>query len=216
MSTADVTTSAVWSPFSPVTEPGFRVKLDGVASIYGAPTASIGSSGFLPQGLDALSDAMVGYQLDLGSVWIKLYAGAAYQQQVFFIAETGTTAQRPSWSAAGALETWWRPTDRIWTGTSLFISADLASIYSKVGYELNRADNGLVVSFGGEGALSAADANVFKEGRNLGLFNDYIRGGGLLNLRFGSHELSISGGLWEASDESGWHPYATISYGKKF
>lgn len=213
---ADLTTTAIWSPFSPVTEPCIRLKLDGLASLFGAGSTSIGSGAFLPQGMNALADAMVGYQFDLQSVRFKAYAGGAYQQQVLIFTDIGATAQRASWSAAAALDSWWRPTERIWNATDFFVSAKMANVYTKVGYELHRADNGLVVSFGGEAAITAADANVYKEGRDLGLFNDYLRAGGLVCLRFGTHELTLSGGLSEASNEIGWRPYATISYGKKF
>ncbi len=37
-----------------------------------------------------------------------------------------------------------------------------------------------------------------------------------MDLRYGSHDLTLSGGLAQASDEAKWRPYASIRYGKQF
>jgi hypothetical protein len=61
-----------------------------------------------------------------------------------------------------------------------------------------------------------SNANSYSEGKRLDLYNEYVREGALLNLRFWSNDLTLSGGMAKASDEGVWRPYATLSYGKKF
>src|SRR5215813_9387524 len=55
---AALTSSTVWSPFGPVAGPGFRIKLDGLASVYADTNASVFSSNFLAADLKTLGDAM--------------------------------------------------------------------------------------------------------------------------------------------------------------
>ena len=75
---ASLYTSTVWSLFSPVNQEGFRLKLDGLANVYGNTNASVFSSSFTASDVKGIGDALVGYQFNSGPVWIKVYAGAAY------------------------------------------------------------------------------------------------------------------------------------------
>lgn len=213
---ASLSSMVVWSPFGPVNQPGWRVRLDSLTDVYGSNNSGIFSNGFLPGGMSGLVDAMVGYQFNYNSLWLKLYAGAVYHDQTFIYSEIGAVAGNKSWGIAAALESWWRPAERVWTAIDVSWADTVGSLYAKAGYEVHRGDSGFVVSVGGETTIAGADARVFKEGKDLGLINDYLRGGGLLNFRYGSHELTLSGGLSEGSNEAAWHPYATLSYGKKF
>jgi hypothetical protein len=214
----DLSSSTVWSLFGPIAEPGFRLKLDGFANIYGDTNAGLFSNSFLAADLKASGDIMAGYQFNRGSLWVKVYAGAAYQDQMRLIWQAGKIVQQQNWGAAAAVESYWRPSERIWTSVNLswFESGNNTTLYSKAGYRIFRNDGGLEISAGAEAAATVKNADAFKEGRSLDLYNDYVRGGALINLRFGSHEFTLSGGLSQASDDTVWRPYATLSYGKKF
>jgi hypothetical protein len=215
---AYLSSSTVWSVLGPLAEPGFRLKLDGFANVYGDTGADLFSSGFLAADLKAVGDVMAGYQFNRGSLWVKLYAGAAYQDQMRVIWQAGRITQQQGWGATGAIESFWRPSDRVWASANVtWLQFDnLTSLYSRAAYEVLRMEGGLTISTGGEAALAVSNADAFREGRQLDLYNNYVRAGGLINLRYGTHELTLSGGLSQASDEAAWRPYATLSYGKKF
>ncbi|MGO9543392.1 MAG: cellulose biosynthesis protein BcsS [Rhodomicrobium sp.] len=214
---ADLTTSLVWSPFNPINQPGLRIKLDGLADVYGVTNASIFGKGFQPGDIMGLGDVMAGYQFNRGPVWIKLYAGASYELQARLIWQAGQVVQQQSWGAAAAVESYWQASDRVWTSANIswLQPGNTTSIYSRAAYEFYHG-SGLKISAGGEAGFTLSNADDFKEGKALDLYNDYVRGGGLLNLRYGSHDLSLSGGLSQANDEAAWRPYATIRYGRQF
>ncbi len=215
---ASLTDSIVWSLFSPVNQPGLRIKLDGLADAYGDTNASIFTKSFQPGGIIGLGDIMAGYQFNRGPVWIKLYAGAAYEFQERLIYQAGQTVQQQSWGAAASIESYWQASDHIWTSANIswLQPGNTTSVYSRAAYEIYRSGGGLKISAGAEAGFTLSNADDFKEGKALDLYNDYVRGGGLVNLRYGSHDLSLSGGLSQANDDSAWRPYATIRYGRQF
>jgi hypothetical protein len=215
---AALISSTVWSPFGPVAGPGFRVKLDGLASVYGDTNANAFSSNFLAADLKTLGAAMAGYQLNYGQLWLKLYAGAAYQVQMRAFWEAGQLVQQKAWGPAGAIESFWRVTGRVWASANVswFKLDNIASLYGRSAYEVYRSEGGLKISTGAEAGATRSDAGLFKEGRALDLYNNYVRAGPLLNLRYGLNDFSLSGGLSQASDETKLHPYASIRYGRQF
>ena len=164
---------------------------------------------------------MAGYQFNYGRAWIKLYAGAAYE------AQAGTTWRRYNYSysemaiqqkefgVALAFQSYWPVSDRVWASLSVtWLQPDSStSIYSRSAYEIYRTEGGLMISAGAEAGFSLGGEPSFKGGL---AFDKYFRGGALLNLRYGSNDLSLSGGLSQASDESMSRPYAGISYGRQF
>ena len=79
--TANVASSLVWGVFGPVTQPGFRLKLDSLASIYEEVDTSVVPSRPLGISQKSVTDVMAGYQFNYGPAWVKLYAGAAYEAQ---------------------------------------------------------------------------------------------------------------------------------------
>jgi hypothetical protein len=214
---ASVYSTAIWSVFGPVNEPGFRLRLDGLTNIYGDTDASVFSGGFQAASLKTLSDLMAGYQFNCGQLWIKVYAGAAYQSQMRVFWEAGEIAPQQSWGAAAAVETFMRIADRVWaSGNVSWQQPDnLSSFYTRGAYDIYRGD-GITISAGSETAITISNANQFKEGRALDLYNDYVRAGALVNLRYGVHDLSLSGGISQAAEDSGWRPYATLRYGRQF
>jgi len=215
---ASAVSSSVWSVFGPVNQPGFRLKLDGLANVYGNTNATVFSSSFMAADLKGVGDIMAGYQFNRGPVWIKLYAGAAYQVQTRLLWSVGEISKEQAKGAAAAIETYWRASDRVWASLNAsWLQPDsAASLYSRAAYEVYRSDGGLKVSAGGEAGLSVNNADNFKEGRALDLYNNYVREGALINLRYGANDLTLSGGMSQASGDAASRPYATISYGRQF
>jgi hypothetical protein len=215
---AALTSSTVWSPFDPVAGPGFRIKLDGLASVYGDTNASVFSGNFLAADLKTLGDAMAGYQFNYGQLWLKLYAGAAYQVQTRGFWEAGQLVQQKAWGAAAAIESFWRAGDRVWASANVsWLRPDnTVSLYSRGAYEVYRSESGLKVSAGAEAGVTISNAGLYKEGSALDLYNNYVRAGLLLNLRYGLNDFSLSGGPSQASGETKLHPYASIRYGRQF
>ena len=215
---ASISSRLIWSAFGPVTEPGFRLKLDGLSNVFGDTNAGVFSSGFLAADIKAMGDVMAGYQMNRGPYWIKFYAGAAYQSQARIVWEAGQAVTQQNWGGAAAIEAFWR-NGRIWAATNVsWLQMDNnASIYSRLAYDILRGGPaGLNLSIGAEAAAATNNANVFKEGARLDLYNDYVRAGALINLRYGAHDFSLSGGLSETGGEGMRRPFISLSYGKKF
>ena len=216
--TANVTSSLVWSVFGPVTQPGFRLKLDGLADIYGDTDASLFSAKFMAADLKNVSNLMAGYQFNYGSAQIKLYAGAASSVQTRIYYSIGQILQESSFGAAAAFQAYWPMSDRIWASLNVtwVQPNDSTWIYSRSAYEIYRTPGGLRIAAGAEVNFTLAGDPTFKEGRSFDVYKKYFRGGALLNLRYGSNDLSLSAGLSQANEESMSRPYAGISYGRQF
>jgi hypothetical protein len=132
--------------------------------------------------------------------------------------DVGATLQQNSWGAAAAFQSYWPVSDRVWASMNVtwLQPDDTASIYSRAAYKIYSTDWGLKISTGVETNFSLAGEPVFKAGKESDLYKKYIQGGALLNLRYGANDLSLSGGLSQASDEAIARPYAGISYGRQF
>ena len=210
--------TSIWSIAGPVTEPGFRLRADGLASLYGETNARFLSNAFLPASTSALGDLMAGYQYNRGSLWLKFYGGVAFQGQTRLFWDAGQQNAAQSWGAKAAVESWWRPTSRVWTSVDLSwleLNKEI-TLHSRVAYDIGRFENGASLSLGSEIGATRADADVSKEGKRLDQYANFTRAGPLLNLRFGANELSFSGGVAQSSGDANWRPYATLSYGRKF
>ncbi|MGO9487075.1 MAG: hypothetical protein ACLPX9_21295 [Rhodomicrobium sp.] len=216
---ASLSSSSIWSPFGPVTEPGFRLKMDGFASVYGETNATVFSSSFMAADLTNLSEVMAGYQFNYRGAVIKLYAGAGYQVQTRIYPEIGLIMAQNDWGAAAAIQTYWPVSDRVsvMLNMSWLQTGNATSVYARESYEIYRSASGaLKISTGVEASVSLNNADEFGDGKALDLYNNYVRGGALLNLRYGRNDLSLSGGLSQASDEWNSRPYASVSYGRQF
>lgn len=215
---AALASSTVWSVFGPIDQPGFRLKVDGFASVNGETNANVFSSAFMASDLKALGDVMAGYQLNWESVWVKLYAGAAYQAQTLAFWQAWELVRRQSYGATAAVETFWQGSSGFWgSGNLSWLQFDnTGTFYGRIAYKIMDNADGLTLSTGAETGAMVKNADIYREGRRLDLYNEYVREGALLNFRYGRNDLTLSGGLARASDESAWRPYATISYGRKF
>jgi len=214
---ASLTSSTVWSPFGPLNEPGFRLKLDGLADVYGNSNASVFSSSFLAADVKGLGAIMAGYQLQIGSFWLKAYAGAAYEEQLMAFWTIGQLTTQQNWGAAGSLESYWQMTGRLWASIALsWIQPDNSgALYERVAYDFYSAGDWKIAA-GAEAGLMLGGADTFKEGKALDDYNSYSRMGALLDIRYGANDLCVSGGLANASDDGSLRPYASIRYGRKF
>jgi hypothetical protein len=214
---ASVTSTLVWSYLGPIDKPGLRIKVDGLADVYGDTNASAFSSNFLASSLKGLGDVMAGVQFNLGPAWIKLYGGAAYESQTRLFWQVGRLVQMQAWGGAAAAEGFLQVSDRMWTSAAIsWVQPDsTASLYSRVAYEIYK-DGKLKIATGAEAGFTLGDADTYKEGLRLNQYNEYMREGALLNVRFGVHDFSLSGGLSQASNETLSRPYATIRYGRQF
>lgn len=216
---ADLDTSNTWSPFGPVDQPGLRLKIDSNADIYGYGQASVFSNAFMAGGggFNALADVMVGYQAHWDCIWLKTYGGAATQSQVSVLPRDGLAVPKPIYGAAAAIEGFWRRDDRMWLSANLsWLQFDNTfSFFGRTGYEVMHADDGkFAISTGLE--FGAVVQGTYYAGRRLDLEKDFLKEGALLNIRYWSHELTLSGGFEQSTDDAAWRPYATLSYGKKF
>ena len=214
---AALASSTVWSVFGPIDQPGFRLKVDGFASVNGETNANVFSSAFMASDLKALGDVMAGYQFNWQTVWVKLYAGAAYQAQTLAFWQAGQLVQQRNYGATAALESFWQGSSDVWASGNLsWLQFDnTGSFYGRLAYKV-LTDEGFNLSAGAETGAMLKNADIYKVGRRLDIYNEYVREGALLNFRYGSNDLTISGGFAKASDERDWRPYATISYGRKF
>jgi hypothetical protein len=214
---ASLTTSTVWSVSGPVSEPGFRIKLDGLADIYGNTNASVLSSSFQAADLKGLGAIMAGYQFQLGQFWLKLYAGAAYEAKAAVIWDVGQVLQTSNWGASAAFEGYWQLDERIWSSLSIsWLQPDQSgTIYEKAGYDIYK-DKDWRIAAGAEAGFTLGNADSFKEGKALNDYNTYSRAGALLNFHYGANEITLSGGFSRASNEDALRPYATVRYGRQF
>ncbi len=222
-SSAALASSTVWSVFGPVDQPGWRLKIDSLASVYG--NAHVFSSAFMAANMTTLGDVMAGYQLNWGNIWAKLYAGAAYQAQTQAFWEAGQIVTQKNYWATAAVEGFWQGGSGFWASGNLsWLQFDnTTSFYGRFAYKLMSGE-GLNLSVGAETTATIKNAESFDVGRRLNLYNECVREGALLNLRYGSNELTLSGGLAIDRDESTWRSsptisagsYATLSYGRKF
>ena len=215
---AALASSTVWSVFDPIDQPGIRLKVDGFASVYGETNANVFSSAFMAADLKTLGDVMVGYQLNWKDIWIKIYAGAAYQAQTQAFWDVWQMTQQQSYGTTAAVETYWKGSSGFWISANLsWLQFDnTTSFYDRIAYQILHDIEGLDLSVGAETGAMVRNADIYKDGRRLDIYNEYVREGALINFRYGSHDLTLSGGFARASDENAWRPYATISYGKKF
>jgi hypothetical protein len=208
--------NAVWSLFGPVTEPGFRVEAIAAGTLSGSGSAAIFSKDFSLGRLVASDALLAGYQFNAGSLWLKLYAGVAYQSLAQPDRAAGLTFEKRGFGTEVAVESWWRPAERVWASADLsFVTVNEgASLYARVGYEIFRSGR-VTLSLG-------SDFSLFEDGIPLDsgsqrLPHDlYLREGGLLNARAGAHDLTLSGGFAESSKDGAREPYLTLSYGLKF
>lgn len=210
--------STVWSPFEAVEQTGFRLKIGGLTTLDGGGKTNVFSSSFIASDVTTLATVMAGYQLNWDDIWIKLYAGGAYQTRTYLFWQIGQFDQQKNYGAAVSIETYWQAECGFWTSANVsWLQFDNeTSFYGRAAYKIVQDYDGLIVSLGAESGAMIKDASQYRDGKRLDLYDEYVRGGALLNMRYEEHDLSLSGGLAKDTDDGGWRPYGMISYGLKF
>jgi hypothetical protein len=234
--TANIASSLVWGVFGPVTQPGFRLKLDSLAGIYEEMDTSVVPSRPLGISQKNVTDVMAGYQFKYGPAWVKFYAGAGYEAQAgtswrrYNYVYSGTPIQQQGFGVAAAFQSYWRVSDRVWTSLSVtWLQPDSSiSIYSRAIYDIYRTKGGLAISAGAEASLSSAGAGIpynqrtCHNGDGFECYDSSRRAGALLNLRYGANDLTLSAGISQTYGQAGYgpyestSPYASVSYGRQF
>jgi Cellulose biosynthesis protein BcsS len=188
-----------WSPFGTVDRDGFRVRLGGgggqyrySGSIDGVPQSIYGSSAF--------ADLLVGYQMGLGSVTVKAFAGAAFDGHLLDPFDERNPVNAAATGAKGVLEAW------VNLSLATFAQVDLGyttahDTYSsrvRLGYRLTDE-----LSLGLEGG---AFGNAASDNLKAGVFARYAWYGG---------EISASGGV-SGDIAARQNPYGSLVYLKRF
>lgn len=196
---------AAWAPFGSIEKSGLRLRILGGKGAY-SYSGGLASGGMLVpttfEGKNGLAEVMLGYFFRLDPVYLKVYAGASWEQHLISPTDPQNDVSGDAFDAKGQIELWLN------LGKKGFLSADAsyASAFGsynamlKVGYEVYPD-----ISLGPElGALG----NDQYDGMRLGTF---VR---LKNI-YGKGEISVSGGVtgdYEESDAL----YGTLSYSTKF
>jgi len=215
--------STVWSLFGPIDREGFRLKLDGLVGVSGETNAGVFSNDFFAQRLGSGGGFAAGYQANRGPLWVKAYVGVAYGTRAERRSDDGHVAwdadqleQNMAFGATAAVDAWWRVAERVWLSANASYSQvnNTASLYGRAAYEIHRTDE-LRVSLGAEGAFSSY-SETYRLGDSSGKNESYSKAGALLNVQYGSNDISLSVGGASASEEQDYRAYATLSFGRKF
>ncbi len=161
---AGVDTSTAWSPFGPVDQPGFRVKMDSYANICGEGEAGVFSSAFIAADFAMLADGMIGYQAHWDPFWIKVYAGAASQAQAASVSKLDLGKLAQGSRAAVEVEAFWRGYNRFWlSANAKWLQFDQTIlVYERTAYEFIHIDNKFQLSTGFEvGAAVGSGPHLF-------------------------------------------------------
>jgi hypothetical protein len=198
---ASLYTLLIWSPYKAVTEPGLRLRIGGYGSVHGEGR-QVWQSRFT--GGKTGGDIMAGYQAAFGPLWLKLYAGAAFEETASITGtetgkgqRTGAKATAESWLKL--TNSWSAAADASWSGADEGLSFGL-----RLERRLGTLPLAGAVSGGLEGsAYAKGDDSVLKSGAHI-KFGD------------GLSELTLSGGLAQTGQDNDTSPYAGLSYGRKF
>jgi hypothetical protein len=115
-------TGTTVAPFGDIQEDGLRLRVVGGygAYRYASPrTIGVGSQTVHFKGTVAFTDALVGYQKQLGPVTVKAFAGLAAAQYRVEPDDPETTIRGPGLGGKAALETWWNISDRAWSSVDV-------------------------------------------------------------------------------------------------
>lgn len=188
-----------WAPFGKLAEDGFRMRVTGGGGQY-RYQGVIDREPVSIYGTSAFGDLLVGYQMGLGRLTLKAFAGATFDGQLL---DPWDDANRLGGAATGAklvVESWLNITPALWTQLDASYATANETYYSRlrVGY---RVLHGL--SLGLEGG---SFGNITGDSARAGIFARYEWLGG---------EISASGGV-SGELRSPRSPYATLVYLKRF
>jgi hypothetical protein len=206
-------TGTTVAPFAAIQEDGLRLRVVGGYGAYryaGPRAVGVGSQVVHFKGTVTFSDALVGYQKQLGPVTVKAFAGLATAQYNIAPEDPETTIRGPGFGGKAALETWWNIADRAWSS----LDVSWSTLHHSYAARARLGWRFLPPVSAGLEAGGAGNREV-----------DTVRVGGFLRYEWGSGELSASGGLsndslWQGVDGSramqSNAPFATLSWLARF
>jgi hypothetical protein len=128
--------SITWAFGQPMTEEGFRVRLTSANGVYAFfrqeevydPRAHGGVVSVPKVGKSVFADALVGYTMNYGSLWISAFGGAAYEERVV----DGDGAAQQSLAPEVAMDLWIRAGDTAWFSANVNYVTNLGAAKANV------------------------------------------------------------------------------------
>jgi hypothetical protein len=197
--TVTVFSGATFAPFGSIQDDGMRLRVQGGYGHYRYDaTRAVAGAPLLVhfKGIKSLGEVMAGYQLGLGPLTVKAFAGAELEANTIAPADAANPVSGVAAGAKLALETWLNIGDRTFAQLDGgWGSAEgTYSVRLRLGYRALPA-----LSFGPElGALG----NRAYDGRRLAGFARY---------EWATGEVSVSGGVTGSYAKTN-DPYGTVSW----
>lgn len=188
-----------WSPLGKLAEDGVRLRVGGGYAQYGYPI-QVGRQSISIYGTAAFADLLMGYQMGVGALTLKAFAGASFDGHVLEPFDEGNKVNGSATGAKAALEGWLNITSTTWAQLDASYST-AHSVYSsrvRLGYRVTHG-----ISAGLEGG--AFGNEVSKGGR----------GGGFVRYEWLGGEVSLSGGV-SGDIAAPRNPYGTVVYLTRF
>jgi hypothetical protein len=199
---ASIWTGLTWAPFGSIQESGWRLRgvtgggryaYDGWRIVGGLPTPAHFKA------VTLFGDALVGYQLQIGSLTVKPFAGISMVDHRSLPFDSVSRINGRTLGAKLALDTWWA------VGPSLWLSVDgswsqiheTTSVRGRVGYRL--------IGDFSAGVEASTLSDVNQEMRRAGLFVRYTWERGEVSLGGG-----VSGRSWDDAARRA-EPYANVT-----
>ena len=206
-------TGTTVAPFASIQEDGLRLRVVGGYGAYGysGPRAvGVTSQTVSFKGTVAFTDALIGYQKQLGPLTVKVFAGLSAAQYRVEPDDPETTVRGPGVGGKAVLEAWWNIGERAWSS----VDVSWGSLHD---------------SYAARSRLGWRFVPAFSAGLEAGGFGnrecDVVSVGGFLRYEWEGGELSASGGLsndrfWPGVDRLGAAqssaPFATVSWLARF
>ena len=190
---------ATWSPFGMLDRDGWRVRLSGGGGRYTYDT-TIDRTPQSIYGTSAFADLLVGYQMGLGDMTLKVFGGATFDGHLLTPFDGANPVDGGATGAKAVAEAWINWTPSLWTQVDLAYATAHDSYSSRIraGYRLTRS-----LSVG-------AEAGAFGN-----MASDNLRGGGFVRYEWLDGEISASAGV-SGDIAADRNPYASLVYLKRF
>jgi hypothetical protein len=188
-----------WAPFGTIDESGWRVRIAGGYGQY-KYHARIDGVRETVYGVASFGDLLAGYQMGLGDLTLKVFAGASFDFHLLTPFDPGNPVSDRVTGAKGAVEAWLNLGQNQWASFDLSYATAHASYYSRMrlGHRL------------------APSLSLGIEGGAFGnLSSDNGRAGGFVRYEWTGGEISMSGGVTGDIAKPST-PYATLVYLSKF
>jgi hypothetical protein len=184
------------APFGAFADQGWRVRAvaGGGRSSSDVPVPQFTSGDMsLYDGRNFFAEASIGYQIQLGMVTLKAFAGILHQDRIRlpFLSDRAEVART---GAKVAVESWWSLSEKMWaTADASFTTIDA------LGWGRLRAGYRILgdLSLGAEAAVIHADRYT------------EVRAGMLLRYGWQRGEMTLAGGFSQATGGDGRTPYVT-------